>query len=204
VAVYISIESVTIVALIEIPPPDAAKRTFFEGLGVPDHLRKLHFSLPLYAPSLSELKKTAGGPLQTKLLGWQFLTTDAKGAAVAGEVPMEPDVPEDEMETSLTRGIPIDEALKASIMIREEHDRLKEQWEFRRLRISFLRIDAFWLKSFPVDDFLSGNDRVYSFVTFEEDLKAKLVPGAAFLAVVRQMAARPMARNAPPSSGRLS
>jgi hypothetical protein len=89
-------------------------------------------------------------------------------------------------------------------MIREEHDRLKEQWEFRRLRISFLRIDAFWLKSFPVDDFLSGNDRVYSFVTFEEDLKAKLVPGAAFLAVVRQMAARPMARNAPPSSGRLS
>ena len=88
-AVYVSIESVTTMALIETPPPEAAKRIFFEALGVPDALRKLHFSLPLYAPALSELKK-ASGPLQTKLLGWQFLTLNAKGVAVAGEVPIEP------------------------------------------------------------------------------------------------------------------
>ena len=108
------------------------------------------------------------------------------------------------METSLTRGVAIDDALKASSMIREHPDMLREQWELRRLRISFLRIDAFWCKALPADNLLSANDRVLSFVAFQGELKSKLVPGSTFLTVVRQVAARPLVRNAPPSSSRLS
>jgi hypothetical protein len=177
-------------ALIEIPPPDAAKRAFFDGLGVPDAFRRLHFSLPLYTLHISGLAK-GPGPLQTKLIGWQFLTIDAKGIAVAGDVPVERGSSDEEMETSLTRGIAIDEALKASSLVREHPDRVKEEFELRRLRISPLRIEAFWWKAPPADDLLSANDRVYSFVTFEEELKSKLVSGAAFLTILRQMAAQP-------------
>jgi len=187
--------------LIEIPPPDAAKRIFFDGLGISDSMRRLDFGLPLYAASLSDLKKTTG-PLQTKLIGWQFLTTDAKGKTVAGEVAAEADSPTGEMDTSLTRGMAIDEALRASGIIREHPDVLEERLEFRRLRISFLRIDAFWLKALPADNLLNENDRVYCFVAFQEELKSKLVSGTTFLSAVRRLAAQPMFRNAPPSAKR--
>ena len=189
--------------LIEIPPPDAAKRIFFDGLGLPDSMRRLDFSLPLYAASPSDVMKAAGA-LQTKLIGWQFLTSDIKGIATAGEVPTEPDSPDGEMETSLTRGTAIDEALRASGIIREHPDVLEEPLEFRRLRISFLRIDAFWLKTLPPDNLLTENDRLYSFVAFQDELKSKLVSGTTFLSVVRRLAAQPMFRNAPPSAKRRS
>jgi hypothetical protein len=40
-------------ALIELPPPDAAKRVFLDGLGANDSLQ-LNYSLPVYALSLEE------------------------------------------------------------------------------------------------------------------------------------------------------
>ncbi len=166
-------------------------------------MRRLDFGLPLYAASLSDVKK-AVGPLQTKLIGWQFLTTDAKGKAVAGEVAVEADSPAGEMDTSLTRGMAVDEALRASGIIREHPDVLEEHLELRRLRISSLRIDAFWLKALPADNLLNENDHVYSFVAFQEELRSKLVSGTTFLSVVRRLAAQPMYRNAPPSANRLS
>lgn len=187
--------------LIQTPPPDAAKRAFLDGLGIgpDDSSRMLQFSVPVYGLSLPELRKNTDS-LQTKLLGWQFLAIDKKGLAVAGEVPIEPDYPDGEMTTSLVRGAATDEAWKAwsaPDVIREQPDVRREAFELRQLRISSLRIETFWLKSPPSDNLLSANDRVYPFLTFQEQLKSKLLSVPAFLTVVRQLAAKPVVQNAP-------
>lgn len=179
--------------MIEIPSPDALKRIFLEGLGAQDSL-KLNFSLPVYALSLLELKKS--DPLRPTALGWQFLTIDKKGIVV-GEVSNEPDDPGGEIATTLTRGTAIDEAWKAYNVVKQHPEVLKEPFELRRLRISPLRIDAFWLKALPADDVLGASDRVYSFVAFEEKLKSKLLPAPAFLTIVRKLAAKAIAQKAP-------
>lgn len=189
----VPIESVTIMALIELPPPDAAKRVFLDGLGADDSLH-LNFSLPVYALSLLELGKD--GPMRPTALGWQFLTIDKRGVVV-GEVSNEPDYPGGEIATTLTRGMAIDEAWKAYGVIREHPEVLKEPIELRRLRISPLWIDAFWLKALPSDDVLGASDRVYPFVAFEEQLKSQLLSAPAFLTIVRQLAAKAIAQKEP-------
>lgn len=207
-AVYVSIESVTTMALIEKLPPDSAKRIFLDGIGANDFSRRLplHFALPVYTLSVSELMlRPDAVSLETKLLSWQFLTSDAKGVAVAGEVPVEPDS-DGGYATSLTRGTAINDALMASRRIRENPDVRAKSFEFRRLRISSLQIDAFWLKASPADGapadkVLIGEDRVYPFVAFQDDLKSKMLGAGAFLTVIRKFASErqenPNYKNAP-------
>ena len=189
----VPIESVTIMALIELPPPDAAKRVFLDGLGAKDSLQ-LNYSLPLYALSLLELGKD--GPIRPTALGWQFLTIDKRGVVV-GEVSNQPDDPGGEVATSLTRGTAIDECWKAYEAVKQHPEVLNEPFELRRLRISPLRIDAFWLKALPSDDVLGASDRVYPFVAFEEELKSKLLSAPDFLTIVRQLAAKAIVQEAP-------
>lgn len=181
-------------ALKEIPPPDALKRAFLDGFGADDSLQ-LRFSLPLYSLSLPQLTKDAD-PLQPEALGWQFMTIDSNGI-VAGETPNEPDDSEGGIATSLARGTTIDLAWQAYLAIKEHPDVLNEPFEPRRLRISPLRIEAFWLKAFPVDNVLGASDRVYPFVAFQEELKSKLLSAPAFLDIVRKLAAEPVVYNAP-------
>jgi hypothetical protein len=139
------------------------------------------------------------------LLSWQFLTSDAKGVAVAGEVPVEPDS-DGGYATSLTRGTAINDALMASRRIREHPDVQAKSFEFRRLRISSLQIDAFWLKASPADGapadkVLIGEDRVYPFVAFRDDLKSQMLSASDFLTRVREFASErqkhPNYKNAP-------
>jgi hypothetical protein len=69
----------------------------------------------------------------------------------------------------------------------------------RRLRMSALRIDAFWLKATAADrggeqnapstDTLADGDYVYSFVTFQKNLKFRLVPAIEFLRTARDLSA---------------
>src|ERR1041385_5910944 len=115
-------------ALTEIPPPDAMKRAFLDGLGANDSLQ-LNFSLPLYTLSLLELGKA--DPIRPTALGWQFLTIDNRGVVV-GEVSNEPDYPGGEIETSLTRGTAIDEHWKAYDAIKEHPEVLNESFEIGR------------------------------------------------------------------------
>ena len=192
-AEYLSIESVTTMALIELPPPDAAKRVFLDGLGANDSLQ-LNYSLPVYALSLEELGKA--DPIRPTALGWQFLTIDSKGF-VCGEVSNQPDDPGGEVATSLTRGTAIDECWKAYEAVKQHPEVVNEAFELRRLRISPLRIDAFWLKALPSDDVLGASDRVYPFVAFEEELKSKLLSAPDFLTIVRQLAAKAIVQEAP-------
>jgi hypothetical protein len=188
---------VTIMALTEIPPPEDMKRAFLDGLTVNDSLQ-LNFSLPVYAISIADLVGVVD-PLQLKAVGWQFLTIDSKGV-VAGEVPNEPDYPGGEITTSLSRGEMIDEALQAARAVRAHPDVLNEAFEFRRLRISGLGIEAFWLKSLPVNDNLSATDRVWSYAAFEDELNAKLLSANDFLKVVRKLAVEEIGfKNEPPS-----
>ena len=189
----VPIESVTIMALIELPPPDAAKRVFLDGLGANDSLQ-LNYSLPVYALSLEELGKA--DPIRPTALGWQFLTIDSKGF-VCGEVSNQPDDPGGEVATSLTRGTAIDECWKAYEAVKQHPEVLNEPFELRRLRISPLRIDAFWLKALPSDDVLGASDRVYPFVAFEVELKSKLLSAPDFLTIVRQLAAKAIVQEAP-------
>jgi hypothetical protein len=193
VAEYLSIESVTTMAFIEIPPPGAWKRVFLEGLGANDSLQ-LNYSLPVYALSLEELGKA--DPIRPTALGWQFLTIDSKGF-VCGEVSNQPDDPGGEVATSLTRGTAIDECWKAYEAVKQHPEVLNEPFELRRLRISPLRIDAFWLKALPSDDVLGASDRVYPFVAFDERLKSQLLSAPAFLTIVRQLAAKAIVQETP-------
>jgi hypothetical protein len=180
-------------AFIEIPPPDAWKRAFLEGLGANDPLQ-LNYSLPVYALSLEELGKA--DPIRPTALGWQFLTIDSKGF-VCGEVSNQPDDPGGEVATSLTRGTAIDECWKAYEAVKQHPEVLNEPFELRRLRISPLRIDAFWLKASPSDDVLGASDRVYPFVAFDERLKSQLLSAPAFLTIVRQLAAKAIVQETP-------
>jgi hypothetical protein len=180
-------------AFIEIPPPDAWKRVFLEGLGANDSLQ-LNYSLPVYALSLEELGKA--DPIRPTALGWQFLTIDSKGF-VCGEVSNQPDDPGGEVATSLTRGTAIDECWKAYEAVKQHPEVLNEPFELRRLRISPLRIDAFWLKALPSDDVLGASDRVYPFVAFDERLKSQLLSAPAFLTIVRQLAAKAIVQETP-------
>ena len=66
----------------------------------------------------------------------------------------------------------------------------------RRLRISPLRIDAFWLKALPSDDVLGASDRVYPFVAFDERLNSQLLSAPAFLTIVRELAAEAIVQKA--------
>jgi hypothetical protein len=181
--------------LIELLPPDAQKRAFLEGLEADDS-SELQFSLPLYSLSLQELRGNHE-PVTPKALGWQFLTIDAKGATRAGEVPNEPDEEGGKVTTTLTRGTPVDEAWKAYRQVIQHPEVRKERFELRRLRISSLRIDAFWLKMPPADDTLGAGDRLWAFVAFQEELKSKLLPVSAFLPVVRKLAAERIAEYPP-------
>jgi hypothetical protein len=181
--------------LTELPPPDLLKRAFLEGLEGND-ASKMEFSLPLYSLSLKELRDDPD-PLRPKPLGWQFLTIDAKGVTLAGEVPNEPDEPDGKVTTSLTRGMPIEEAWKAYREVIQHPEVLSQRFELRRLRISSLRIEAFWLKMLPADETMGPTDRVWAFVAFQEELKSKLVSVPAFLSVVRKLAEQAVATNAP-------
>ena len=177
----------------EIPPPDALKRAFLDGFGSDDSLQ-LNFSLPVYALSLLELGNP--GPIRPTALGWQFLTIDQRGVVV-GEVSNEPDYPGGEIATTLTRGTAIDEAWKAYDVVKQHPEVLKEPIELRRLRISPLWIDAFWLKALPSDDILGASDRVYPFVAFDERLNSQLLSAPDFLAIVRELAAEAIVQEAP-------
>src|SRR4051794_37907376 len=87
-----------------------AKRVFLEGMGASNFSRlPLHFALPVYTLDVSKLMEDRTYS-QTELRSWQFLATDAKGIAVAGEVPLEPD-PHDGYTTSLARGTAINDTL---------------------------------------------------------------------------------------------
>ena len=89
--------------------------------------------------------------------------------------------------------------------------RLKGSFVLRRLRISALRLDAFWLKASstgtgatgqeitvegtsigteqtaPATDSVGAGDLVFSFVAFQPELKFKLVPGLDFAGIVRRL-----------------
>ena len=190
---YVPIESVTTMPMTEIPAPDALKRAFLDGFGADDSLQ-LNFSLPVYALSLLELGNP--GPIRPTALGWQFLTIDQTGVVV-GEVSNEPDDPGGEIAITLTRGTAIDEAWKAYDAVKQHPEVLNEPIELRRLRISPLRIDAFWLKALPSDDVLGAGDRVYPFVAFDERLNSKLLSAPDFLAIVRELAAEAIVQEAP-------
>jgi hypothetical protein len=89
VGIYVSTESVTIMILNEPPPPIAAKTAFLDGLGQPDSAQPL-FSHQTFVLSLPELASDAK-VLRPRRVGWQFVTQDRAGVAVAGEVPDTPD-----------------------------------------------------------------------------------------------------------------
>lgn len=192
-AVYVSIESVKTMPMIEIPPPAELMRAFLDGYGA-DQSLKLSFSLPVYAVSLPQLGQP--GPIRPEALGWQFLTIDQRGVVV-GEVSNQPDNLKSDIETSLTRGTAIDEAWKAYDAVIQHPEVLNEPFELRRLRISPLWIDAFWLKAMPSDDILGDKDRVYTFLTFEDSLKSQLLSAPAFLTIVRELAAEAIVQEAP-------
>ncbi|MEO8591701.1 MAG: hypothetical protein ABI759_00120 [Candidatus Solibacter sp.] len=182
-------------ALKEPLTPDAAKRIFLDGLGA-DQALHLKFALRIYALDLEQLGKP--GPLKPIELGWQFLTIE-KGSIVAGEVSNEPDDPNGEFSTSLVRGTTIDGAWKAYDVVKEHLDELKnEPMELRRLRISPLKIDAFWLTMSPSESVLGARDRVYAFASFEKRLNSQLLPAPEFEAVVREMAKYAAGRKLPP------
>jgi hypothetical protein len=192
--VYVSIESVKTMPMIEIPPPAELLRTFLDGYGA-DQSLQLGFSLPLYAISLAQLGKDS--PITPEPLGWQFLTIDQRGVVV-GEVTNQPDDLSAGIATSLTRGTAIDEAWKAYDVVKQHPEVLNVPIELRRLRISPLFIDAFWLKALPSDDVLGAGDRVYPFVAFEEQLNSKLLSAPDFLTIVRELAAKAIVQEAPP------
>jgi hypothetical protein len=186
-------------AITQIPPPDKSLQVFLAGLGVkaPDDARTLQFSLPLYVLSVAALRNNAERP-QLQLVGWQFLTKDAQGKLVVGEVPNEADA-DGQPTTSLARGSTIEDALKAYGIVIAQPDLPKGNFVLRRLRMSALRIDAFWLKATPNDaggeqnapaaDSIADGDYVFSFVAFQENLKFKLVPAPEFLRVARELSA---------------
>ena len=182
-------------ALTERIAPDNLKRTFLDALGADDALQ-LRFSLPLYSLSVNQLRE-GSDPLQPKLLGWQFLTFDNQGVALSGEVPGIPDELDGKLEAGLNRGTVTEQAWRAYDAIRQDPSVLAERFELRRLRISALRIEAFWLKMSTADEFLNANDRVFTFVGFQEELNSKLLPASEFLKIVRRLAAKPMAQVAP-------
>jgi hypothetical protein len=169
-----------------------AKCVFLEGMGANNFSRlRLHFALPVYTLDVSmfsEDKKSS----QTRLCSWQFLVSDAKGIAVAGEVPLEPDS-NDGYATSLARGPAINDTWEAYRRIRQHPD-VKKGSEIRRLRISSLQIDAFWLKARPAggplpdDRQLSDGDRVYSFTAFPNELKSQILPASDFVTQVWRFA----------------
>jgi hypothetical protein len=181
--------------LIEAPPPEAMKQVYLEGLGV-DQSWQLSFSVPVYSLSVVDLRKKAD-PLRLQLLGWQFLTIDPKGTVVGGEVPNEPDHADGTRTTSLTRGPIVDEAWQAYRAIKAHPEVLDKPIELRHLRISSLRIEAFWLKTPPSDDVLGPSDLVYPFFTFHTEIKSKLLPAHDFLSFVRKLVAKAPPRNLP-------
>lgn len=167
-------------------------RAFLDGYGA-DQSLKLNFSLPVFAISLPQLGKN---PVRPEPIGWQFLTMDGNGVVV-GEVPNQPDSVNGEIETSLTRGTAVDQAWQAYGFVKEHPDLLNQAFELRRLRISPLWIDAFWLKAMPADDVLGPNDRVYTFLTFDDRLRSKLLPAPDFLKIVMHVAAEAYAAKLP-------
>ena len=169
-------------------------RAFLDGYGA-DQSLQLSFSLPLYAISLAQLGMD--GPITPEPLGWQFLTIDQQGVVV-GEVTNQPDDLSAGIATSLTRGTAIDEAWKAYDVVKQHPEVLNVPIELRRLRISPLYIDAFWLKALPSDDVLGAGDRVYPFVAFDERLNSKLLSAPDFLTIVRELAAKAIIQEAPP------
>jgi hypothetical protein len=169
-----------------------AKRVFLEGMGANNFSRlPLHFALPVYTLDVSKLKEGERSA-QTELLSWQFLATDAKGIAVAGEVPLQPDS-DDGYTTSLARGTAINDTLTAYRQI-SELSAMKAGSKIRRLRISSLQIDAFWLKAQPADGPLSTDrqlidgDQVYSFTAFRNELRSQMLTAGKFLTEVWKFA----------------
>ena len=180
-------------ALTEPQVPGAVRRAFIDGMGG-DRLLPIRFSLRIYALDLGQLGKP--GPLKPIELGWQLFTIE-NGRIVAGEIANEPDDPNGGLSISLVRGTTIDEAWKAYDVVKEHPDVLNEPMELRRLRISPLRIDAFWLTTSPLDSVLGAQDRVYTFLAFEKRLNSKLLPAPKFEAVVRELAKHAVARKPP-------
>ena len=167
---------------------EAAKSAFLQGLGLDpnDRAFPINLSLPFYSLSIAGLG-TGAEPAKANSLGWIFLT-QMKDAFVSGEVPNAPDSSKGGLSTGLTRGFTVDDAWKAYLAFKDHPEVLKTQFELRRLRISPLRIDAFWLKTPPLDDVLGDNDFVYSFIAFDERVKHKLLPAPEFVHVMRELA----------------
>ena len=188
---YLSIESVKTMPILDTAISEAAKSAFLEGLGLDprDRTFPINLSLPFYSLSIAGLG-TGAEPAKANSLGWIFLTEkkDAKGNFVSGEVPNAPDGSKDGLSTSLSRGFTVDNAWNAYLAFKDHPEVLKTQFELRRLRMSPLHIDAFWLKTPPLDDVLGNNDFVYSFIAFDERVKEKLLPAPEFVQVVRELA----------------
>src|SRR4051794_13259414 len=114
--------------------PGELMQAFLAGFGVNSAERQapLQFSLPLYSLSVPAMQANPQEPL-LKLVGWQFLTTDAQGRLVAGEVPNRSDVGPPPT-TSLVRGFSIDDAWKAYDTVIAHPDVLRGSFVLRRLR----------------------------------------------------------------------
>ena len=167
-----------------------AKCVFLEGMGANSQLPLL-FALPVYTLDVSMFSEDRTSS-QTELRSWQFLSRDTKGIALAGEVPLEPDS-DDGYATSLARGPAINDTWEAYRRIRQHPD-VKAGSEIRRLRISSLQIDAFWLKARPADGRLAADrqlidgDKVYSFTAFPNELKSQMLSASDFVTQVWKFA----------------
>jgi len=179
-------------------PPDIAQSTFLQGVGAATNTRQLRFSLPIHVLSLKEL--TNDDPdLAPRAVGWHFVAVDERGL-VAGDVPNLPDRTDrgEQLTTSLTFGLVVEAAWKAYGQVRKLPEVQSQSFELRTLRITGLRIDAFWLKAAPFDGRLYEKDRLYAFLAFQKELKNKLVSARDFLEIVRKLAAkRILVDNAP-------
>jgi hypothetical protein len=201
-------------AITQTSAPDELLQAFLAGFGTgaPNRVGQPEFSLPLYTLSIAAVKENPKSP-RLQLAGWQFLTRDPQGRFVIGEVPSKPDG-ERRPTTSLARGPSIEEAWKAYTEVKAHPELQSGNFVLRRLRMSALRIDAFWLKATPPGaggatgpkitsggtslgteqnapdtDSIADGDFVFSFTAFQQDLKFKLVSAPQFLRIVGELSA---------------
>ena len=174
----------------ETAPPDAVHKVFQEGIGqTSDTARGPRWCAPIYALTVDDLANTGGDP-SPKPVGWYCAAPGEQGL-MAGEVPNVPDGSDgnQQLTTSLTIGSYVQDTWKSYLRMKQHPELEAQPFDLRWLRIAGLGIDAFWVKSLSHGEFLGGGDWVYAFLAFQPELKDKLLTAAAFLKIVRKLAA---------------